>query len=260
MNRQIRQNLAVTIETMDIETAKEKGTVALFGEKYGDVVRVVGMTDFSIELCGGTHVKHTGEIGLFKLISESAVAAGIRRVEALTAENAINWLHNQQKIIHQSAELLKTDSLSLVDKIYQLQDKIKRNEKELQHFKDKLAAQAGAELAKQVVQINGINVVIQKLEGIESKSLRTMVDDLKNQLSSVIVVFGSVSADKVNLIVGVTKDLSNKVNAGELVGLIAQQVGGKGGGRPDMAMAGGTEPQHLDTALAFAKQWIHSKL
>ncbi|AKO45625.1 alanine--tRNA ligase [[Haemophilus] ducreyi] len=260
VNRQIRQNLAVTIERMDIETAKEKGAVALFGEKYGDVVRVVGMTDFSIELCGGTHVKHTGEIGLFKLISESAVAAGIRRVEALTAENAINWLHNQQKIIHQSAELLKTDSLSLVDKIYQLQDKIKRNEKELQHFKDKLAAQAGAELAKQVVQINGINVVIQKLEGIESKSLRTMVDDLKNQLSSVIVVFGSVSADKVNLIVGVTKDLSNKVNAGELVGLIAQQVGGKGGGRPDMAMAGGTEPQHLDTALAFAKQWIHSKL
>ncbi|WGE70706.1 alanine--tRNA ligase [Actinobacillus equuli subsp. haemolyticus] len=260
VNRKIRENIQVVIETMDIESAKQKGAMALFGEKYGDVVRVVGMTEFSIELCGGTHVQHTGEIGLFKLVSEGAVAAGVRRVEAVTGEKAIDWLHNQQRVIQQSAELLKADSNSLVEKIQQLQDKAKRTEKELQQLKDKFAAQAGSELAKQASQINGVNVIVQKLEGVESKSLRTMVDDLKNQFENAIVVFGSVADDKVNLIVGVTKDLSSKVDAGELVGAMAQQVGGKGGGRADMAMAGGSEPQHLDSALKFAQEWIQAKL
>ncbi|SUT86120.1 alanyl-tRNA synthetase [Actinobacillus ureae] len=260
VNRNIRENIQVVIETMDIESAKQKGAMALFGEKYGDVVRVVGMTEFSIELCGGTHVQHTGEIGLFKLVSEGAVAAGVRRVEAVTGEKAMDWLHNQQRVIQQSAELLKADSNSLVEKIQQLQDKAKRTEKELQQLKDKFAAQAGSELAKQASQINGVNVIVQKLEGVETKSLRTMVDDLKNQFENAIVVFGSVADDKVNLIVGVTKDLSSKVNAGELVGAMAQQVGGKGGGRADMAMAGGSEPQHLDSALKFAQEWIQAKL
>lgn len=260
VNRKIRENIQVTIETMDIESAKKKGAMALFGEKYGDVVRVVGMTEFSIELCGGTHVQRTGDIGLFKLVSEGAVAAGIRRVEAVTAETAIEWLHNQQKVLQQSAEFLKADSNSLVEKIQQLQDKAKRTEKELQQLKDKLAAQAGSELVKQANKINGVNVVVQKLENVEVKSLRTMVDDLKNQLESAIVVFGTVADDKVNLIVGVTKDLSSKVNAGELVGAMAQQVGGKGGGRADMAMAGGSEPQNLDDALKFAEEWIQAKL
>ncbi|WGE76204.1 alanine--tRNA ligase [Actinobacillus equuli] len=260
VNRKIRENIQVVIETMDIESAKQKGAMALFGEKYGDVVRVVGMTEFSIELCGGTHVQHTGEIGLFKLVSEGAVAAGVRRVEAVTGEKAMDWLHNQQRVIRQSAELLKADSNSLVEKIQQLQDKAKRTEKELQQLKDKFAAQTGSELAKQASQINGVNVIIQKLEGVETKSLRTMVDDLKNQFENAVVVFGSVADDKVNLIVGVTKDLSSKVNAGELVGAMAQQVGGKGGGRADMAMAGGSEPQHLDSALQFAQEWIQAKL
>ncbi|WGE47323.1 alanine--tRNA ligase [Actinobacillus equuli] len=260
VNRKIRENIQVVIETMDIESAKQKGAMALFGEKYGDVVRVVGMTEFSIELCGGTHVQHTGEIGLFKLVSEGAVAAGVRRVEAVTGEKAMDWLHNQQRVIQQSAELLKADSNSLVEKIQQLQDKAKRTEKELQQLKDKFAAQTGSELAKQASQINGVNVIIQKLEGVETKSLRTMVDDLKNQFENAVVVFGSVADDKVNLIVGVTKDLSSKVNAGELVGAMAQQVGGKGGGRADMAMAGGSEPQHLDSALQFAQEWIQAKL
>ncbi|EFN00993.1 alanine--tRNA ligase [Actinobacillus pleuropneumoniae] len=260
VNRKIRENIQVTIETMDIESAKKKGAMALFGEKYGDVVRVVGMTEFSIELCGGTHVQRTGDIGLFKLVSEGAVAAGIRRVEAVTAETAIEWLHNQQKVLQQSAEFLKADSNSLVEKIQQLQDKAKRTEKELQQLKDKLAAQAGSELVKQANKINGVNVVVQKLENVEVKSLRTMVDDLKNQLESAIVVFGTVADEKVNLIVGVTKDLSSKVNAGELVGAMAQQVGGKGGGRADMAMAGGSEPQNLDNALKFAEEWIQAKL
>ncbi|UKH26374.1 alanine--tRNA ligase [Actinobacillus pleuropneumoniae] len=260
VNRKIRENIQVTIETMDIESAKKKGAMALFGEKYGDVVRVVGMTEFSIELCGGTHVQRTGDIGLFKLVSEGAVAAGIRRVEAVTAETAIEWLHNQQKVLQQSAEFLKADSNSLVEKIQQLQDKAKRTEKELQQLKDKLAAQAGSELVKQANKINGVNVVVQKLKNVEVKSLRTMVDDLKNQLESAIVVFGTVADEKVNLIVGVTKDLSSKVNAGELVGAMAQQVGGKGGGRADMAMAGGSEPQNLDNALKFAEEWIQAKL
>ncbi|WP_419852648.1 alanine--tRNA ligase [Actinobacillus pleuropneumoniae] len=260
VNRKIRKNIQVTIETMDIESAKKKGAMALFGEKYGDVVRVVGMTEFSIELCGGTHVQRTGDIGLFKLVSEGAVAAGIRRVEAVTAETAIEWLHNQQKVLQQSAEFLKADSNSLVEKIQQLQDKAKRTEKELQQLKDKLAAQAGSELVKQANKINGVNVVVQKLENVEVKSLRTMVDDLKHQLESAIVVFGTVADEKVNLIVGVTKDLSSKVNAGELVGAMAQQVGGKGGGRADMAMAGGSEPQNLDNALKFAEEWIQAKL
>lgn len=260
VNRKIRKNIQVTIETMDIESAKKKGAMALFGEKYGDVVRVVGMTEFSIELCGGTHVQRTGDIGLFKLVSEGAVAAGIRRVEAVTAETAIEWLHNQQKVLQQSAEFLKADSNSLVEKIQQLQDKAKRTEKELQQLKDKLAAQAGSELVKQANKINSVNVVVQKLENVEVKSLRTMVDDLKNQLESAIVVFGTVADEKVNLIVGVTKDLSSKVNAGELVGAMAQQVGGKGGGRADMAMAGGSEPQNLDNALKFAEEWIQAKL
>ncbi len=260
VNRKIRENIRVTIETMDIESAKKKGAMALFGEKYGDVVRVVGMTEFSIELCGGTHVERTGDIGLFKLVSEGAVAAGIRRVEAVTGETAIEWLHGQQKVLQQSAELLKADGNSLVEKIQQLQDKAKRTEKELQQLKDKLAAQAGSELVKQARNINGVNVVVQKLENVEAKSLRTMVDDLKNQLGSAIVAFGTVTDDKVNLIVGVTKDLSSKVNAGELVGAMAQQVGGKGGGRADMAMAGGSEPQNLDAALTFAQEWIQAKL
>ena len=260
VNRKVRENIQVVIEQMDIESAKAKGAMALFGEKYGDVVRVVDMSDFSIELCGGTHVNQTGDIGLFKITSEGAVAAGVRRVEAATGENALAWLHNLQQIAQNSAEVLKTDVASLVEKIQQLQDKAKRTEKELEQLKTKQASQAGADLAKQAEQINGVNVVVQQIDNVDAKVLRTMVDDLKNQLGTAIIVFGSVVDDKVSLIVGVTKDLTDKVKAGELVGEMAQHVGGKGGGRPDMAMAGGSEPQHLSNALTFAKEWIQAKI
>jgi alanine--tRNA ligase len=260
VNRKVRENIQVVIEQMDIESAKAKGAMALFGEKYGDVVRVVDMSDFSIELCGGTHVNQTGDIGLFKITSEGAVAAGVRRVEAVTGENALAWLHNLQQIAQNSAEVLKTDVASLVEKIQQLQDKAKRTEKELEQLKTKQASQAGADLAKQAEQINGVNVVVQQIDNVDAKVLRTMVDDLKNQLGTAIIVFGSVVDDKVSLIVGVTKDLTDKVKAGELVGEMAQHVGGKGGGRPDMAMAGGSEPQHLSNALTFAKEWIQAKI
>ncbi|MDG6280119.1 alanine--tRNA ligase [Glaesserella parasuis] len=261
INTKIRENIVVTTEVMDLESAKQKGAMALFGEKYGDRVRVVDMTAaFSVELCGGTHVKQTGEIGLFKVVSEGAVAAGVRRIEAVTGENAIGLLHQQQQILNQSAELLKADTASLVEKIQQLQEKSKKVEKELQQLKDKLAAQAGGELAKQAQQINGVNVVVQRLESVDAKALRTMVDDLKNQLGSAVIVFATQTDEKVNLIVGVTKDLTDKVNAGELVGLMAQEVGGKGGGRADMAMAGGSQPENITQALNVATNWIQAKL
>ncbi|AHG81791.1 Alanyl-tRNA synthetase [Bibersteinia trehalosi USDA-ARS-USMARC-188] len=260
VNQKIRENLNVSISTMDIEEAKAKGAMALFGEKYGDVVRVVDMGPFSIELCGGIHVKQTGDIGLFKFVSEGAVAAGVRRVEAVTGENAIALLHQQQQVLNQASELLKADSTSLVEKIQQLQEKAKKAEKELQQLKEKQAAQAGGELAKSAKQINGVNVVVQKLEGVDSKALRTMVDDLKNQLGSAVIAFATESEGKVSLIVGVTNDLTAKVNAGELVGLMAQAVGGKGGGRPDMAMAGGAQVENIPQALAIAEQCISTKL
>ncbi|MDE4008320.1 alanine--tRNA ligase [Glaesserella parasuis] len=261
INTKIRENIVVTTEVMDLESAKQKGAMALFGEKYGDRVRVVDMTAaFSVELCGGTHVKQTGEIGLFKVVSEGAVAADVRRIEAVTGENAIGLLHQQQQILNQSAELLKADTASLVEKIQQLQEKSKKVEKELQQLKDKLAAQAGGELAKQAQQINGVNVVVQRLENVDAKALRTMVDDLKNQLGSAVIVFATQTDEKVNLIVGVTKDLTDKVNAGELVGLMAQEVGGKGGGRADMAMAGGSQPENITQALNVATNWIQAKL
>jgi alanyl-tRNA synthetase len=260
VNCKIRENIPVIIEEMGIDAAKAKGAMALFGEKYGDVVRVVEMSTFSIELCGGTHVQRTGEIGFFKLTSESAVAAGVRRVEAITGETTVAWIHQLQQVLQHSAELLKADNASLVEKIQQLQDKSKRTEKELQQLKDKQAALAGSELVKQAQQINGVNVVVTQLDNAEAKTLRTMVDDLKNQLGSAIVVIGSVADEKVNLIVGVTTDLTSKVKAGELVGEMAKQVGGKGGGRPDMAMAGGSEPQNLLQALNFAQEWIQAKL
>ncbi|MFK5074130.1 alanine--tRNA ligase [Glaesserella parasuis] len=260
INTKIRENIVVTTEVMDLESAKQKGAMALFGEKYGDRVRVVDITAFSVELCGGTHVKQTGEIGLFKVVSEGTVAAGVRRIEAVTGENAIGLLHQQQQILNQSAELLKADTASLVEKIQQLQEKSKKVEKELQQLKDKLAAQAGGELAKQAKQINGVNVVVQRLENVDAKALRTMVDDLKNQLGSAVIVFATQTDEKVNLIVGVTKDLTDKVNAGELVGLMAQEVGGKGGGRADMAMAGGSQPENITQALNVATNWIQAKL
>ncbi|QIW15911.1 alanine--tRNA ligase [Pasteurellaceae bacterium RH1A] len=260
INRKIRENITVTTDVMDLEAAKQKGAMALFGEKYGDKVRVVGMSEFSVELCGGTHVGQTGQIGLFKLVSEGAVAAGVRRVEALTGENALDWLHHQQKVIQQGAELLKADSNSLVEKIQQLQDKAKRTEKELQQLKDKFAAQAGTELAKSAKQVNGVNLVVEKLSGVETKALRTMVDDLKNQLGTAVIVFASELDGKVNLVVGVSQDITDKINAGQLVGQMAQAVGGKGGGRADMAMAGGTQPEHIEEALALATNWIQAKL
>ena len=260
VNQQIRANNPIVTEIMDLEAAKAKGAMALFGEKYSEQVRVLSMGEFSTELCGGIHAARTGDIGLFKIISEGAIAAGIRRIEAVTGANAIDWLHQQQAVMQQSADLLKADANSLVEKIQQLQERNKRAEKELQLLKEKAAQQAGNDLAKQTQTINGVQVVLQKLDGIEAKSLRIMVDDLKNQLGSAVIAFASVTDGKVNLIAGVTDDLTTKIKAGELVNLMAQQVGGKGGGRPDLAMAGGAQIENVAIALATAKTWLENQL
>lgn len=260
VNQQIRANHPIQTEIMQLDAAKAKGAMALFGEKYTEKVRVLTMGDFSIELCGGIHAQSTGDIGFFKIISESAIAAGVRRIEAVTGESAIDWLHKQLEVLNQSADLLKSDIPSLTDKIQQLQDKAKKSEKELQQLKEKAAMQAGSDIAKSAVKINGISVVLQQLDGIETKSLRVMVDDLKNQLGSAVIAFASVFEGKVNLVVGVTSDLTTKVKAGELVNLMAQQVGGKGGGRPDMAMAGGTQPENVEKALSICSEWLNAHL
>ena len=260
VNFHIRANHPIVTEEMDIESAKAKGAMALFGEKYGDVVRVVTMSPFSIELCGGIHAKRTGDIGLFKILSESAIAAGIRRIEAVTGEGALDWLYNQQHTLQQSADLLKSDLVSLPEKIQQLQDKAKKTEKELQQLKEKAAMQAGSDLAKSAVEINGVLTIVKRLDDVETKSLRVMVDDLKNQLGSAVIAFASEADGKVNLIVGVTQDLTSRVKAGELVNLMAQQVGGKGGGRPDMAMAGGSQPEHIANALTACSDWLKTNL
>ncbi|GAA05114.1 alanine--tRNA ligase [Photobacterium leiognathi] len=260
VNDQIRDNHAIETNIMDIEAAKAKGAMALFGEKYDDEVRVLSMGEFSTELCGGIHATRTGDIGLFKILSESGIAAGIRRIEAVTGAAAIEAMHTEDAMLAKTARLVKSDSASVVSKVEALVSHSKQLEKEIQQLKDKLAAQEGANLINQAQEINGVKVLIAKLNGADNKALRGMVDELKNQLGSGVVLLGNVSDDKVGLIAGVTKDLVGKVKAGELVNLVAQQVGGKGGGRPDMAQAGGTDAAALPAALETVAPWLADKL
>jgi alanyl-tRNA synthetase len=260
VNQEIRANNLLSTKLMDLDEAKASGAMALFGEKYDEKVRVVSMGNFSVELCGGTHIKQTGDIGLFKIIAESGIAAGVRRIEAITGNTAILWIQGQSNDFAQLAGLLKTDSQSVSDKIIQLQDQNKALEKQLEQAKKKLASQAGSDLLSACTEVNGIKLLCAKLQDVDAKDLRVMMDDLKNQLGSGILILGLAQEKKVNLIAGVTKDLVGKVKAGELVNFVAQQVGGKGGGRPDMAQAGGTNPEHLDAALASVTTWLEERL
>ncbi|WP_241608423.1 alanine--tRNA ligase [Rosenbergiella epipactidis] len=260
VNQQIRLNLPVTTEIMDIEDAKQKGAMALFGEKYDQQVRVLTMGDFSVELCGGTHAQRTGDIGLFVLDSESGTAAGVRRIEAFTGQRALDTVFAAQDQLTQIAQLIKANSTNLNDKVKALAEHTRVLEKQVQQLKDQQAAQKSASLADQVSEINGVKVLVSELPSLDPKLLRTMVDDLKNQLGSAIIVLGTTSEDKVSLIVGVTKDLTDRVKAGELIGLIAPKVGGKGGGRPDMAQAGGNLPDALTATLAEVPEIISNKL
>ncbi|ATM75268.1 MULTISPECIES: alanine--tRNA ligase [Serratia] len=260
VNQQIRRNLSVQTEVMALDDAKEKGAMALFGEKYDDHVRVLTMGDFSTELCGGTHANRTGDIGLFRIQSESGTAAGIRRIEAVTGEGAIATLHQQSDLLQDVAHLVKGDSNNLSDKVRAVLDRTRALEKELQQLKDQQAAQESASLSSQAKLVNGVKLLVSQLDNVEPKIMRTMVDDLKNQLGSAIIVLATVEEGKVSLIAGVTKDLTDRVKAGELIGNIAQQVGGKGGGRPDMAMAGGSDASALPAALNSVEAWVAAKL
>ncbi|MAK70963.1 MAG: alanine--tRNA ligase [Idiomarinaceae bacterium] len=260
VNAQIRANVDLKTQLMNIEEAKKAGAMALFGEKYDDDVRVVSMGDFSMELCGGTHVRATGDIGLFRIINETGIASGVRRIEVLTGAAAINYTQQQQKMLDQLAAEFKTDRDSVGEKVAQLQHKNKELERDKEQLQQKLAQQAGGGLVNQATDIAGIKVIVAALEDTDAKALRGLVDDLKNQLSSGIVLLGTAQANKVSLIAGVTKDLTAKVKAGELVNQAANVVGGKGGGRPDMAQAGGSQPEHLSEALATATTWLEQVL
>ena len=260
VNEQILANHPLQTKLMGLEQAKEAGAMALFGEKYDDDVRVVSMGSFSLELCGGTHVERTGDIGLFKIISESGIASGVRRIEAVTGLTALHYVQQQTFELSSISAVLKTDVSTAGERVVQLIEQTKTLEKEVAKLKQEIANSAGSDLLSQINEINGVKVLSYHVQGIESGALRTMIDDLKNQIGSGVILLGVATGDKVSLIAGVTKDLTQKVKAGELVNFVAQQVGGKGGGRPDMAQAGGSQPENLDTAIASVKEWLQERL
>ena len=260
VNEQILANHALQTKLMGLEQAKEAGAMALFGEKYDDDVRVVSMGDFSMELCGGTHVARTGDIGLFKIISESGIASGVRRIEAVTGITALQYVQQQAFELTSISAVLKTDVTTVGERVLQLIEQTRTLEKEVTKLKQEIANSAGSDLLSQINEINGVKVLSYHVQGIESGALRTMIDDLKNQIGSGVILLGVATGEKVSLIAGVTKDLTQKVKAGELVNFVAQQVGGKGGGRPDMAQAGGSQPENLDSAIASVNEWLQKRL
>jgi alanyl-tRNA synthetase len=259
VNAEILTNADCQSRVMAIDDAQKTGAMMLFGEKYGDVVRVINIGS-SIELCGGTHVKRTGDIGLFKIVAESGVAAGVRRVEAVTGEGALALVQLQEEQLQQVADAVKSQPQEAAARIAQILDNVKTLEKELSALKSKLASSQGDELLAQAQEISGVKVLAAKLDGADAAVLRETMDKLKDKLKSAIILLAAVSDGKVSLIAGVTADATAKVKAGELVNFVAQQVGGKGGGRPDMAQAGGTQPEHLAKALASVPDWVKAKL
>ncbi len=269
VNRQILKNADVSKEVMSMDGAKKKGAMALFGEKYGSEVRVVSMglgtqanddAPFSIELCGGTHVNRTGDIGLFKIVAESGIAAGVRRIEAVTGDAALALVQDQEECLRTIATVVKSGTDKVLERVEQLSVTNRQLEKEIEQLKAKLASEAGSDLAAQAEDINGVKVLAAIVEGVDSKALRDATDQLKNKLGSAVVVLGTVSEGKVSLVAGVTKDLTGRVMAGDVVNEVAKKVGGKGGGRPDMAMAGGNSPGDLPSAILSVKQYLASVL
>jgi alanyl-tRNA synthetase len=260
VNDAIRRNYEVNARVMKYDAALKAGALAFFGDKYGDEVRVVGMGDFSTELCGGTHVRRTGDIGFFKIVSESGVAAGVRRVEAVTGEGALAWAQEQEAKLAEAAAALKAPAGEVTQKIEQVLEHVKALERELAKLKSKLASSQGEDLAAQAIEVKGARVLAAALEGADAKTLRETMDSLKERLKSGAIVLAAVADGKVALVAGVTADLTARVKAGELVNHVAQQVGGKGGGRPDLAQAGGTDPSALPAALKSVKAWVEQRL
>jgi alanyl-tRNA synthetase len=260
VNAQVLDNQPVQARLMSYDEAVQGGAMALFGEKYGDTVRVLDI-GFSRELCGGTHVARTGDIGLFKIVSEGGVAAGVRRIEAITGMNALNWAQATQAGLLQAASALRTQPSELVERIGQVQGQVKQLERDLDQLKSKLAASAGNDLAGKATDLpGGARLLVATVTGTDPKALRGMVDQLKDKLKSAVVVLATVVDGKISLVAGVTADLAGKVKAGDLVGMVATQVGGKGGGRPDMAMGGGTDANALPAAMAAVNAWVSQQL
>jgi alanyl-tRNA synthetase len=260
VNKEIRLNHDVETNIMDLDEAKQSGAMALFGEKYDEKVRVLRMGDFSVELCGGTHANRTGDIGLFKIISEAGIASGVRRIEAVTGEAALELVTANETRLTEVANLLKAKPENLEDKTAQLVQKTRQLEKELDALKAKLASSAGSDLANDALDIDGVKVLAAQLEGADGKSLRDTADQLKNKLGTAALILAAVNDEKITLIAGVTKDITNKLRAGDLVSHVAKQVGGKGGGRPDMAQGGGSEPAKLQGALDSVEDWVKQQL
>jgi len=260
VNQKIRGNEPVETRIMSLDDAKQSGAMALFGEKYDQNVRVLRMGDFSVELCGGIHAKAVGDIGLFKIVSESGIASGVRRIEAVVGERAIDWVEADEERLRRIADLVKSGREDLDTKVAQLVERNRKLEKELEQLKSKLASSAGSGMAANAVDISGVKLLAANLEGADPKSMRDTMDHLKNKLGSAIIVLAAVSGRKVSLVAGVTKDLTGKVKAGDLVKMVAEQVGGKGGGRPDMAQAGGSQPEALPQALESVQPWVEERL
>ncbi len=260
VNAHIRRNHLVETRLMALDDAKASGAMALFGEKYDEQVRVLRMSDFSVELCGGTHVRATGDIGLFKVVAEQGIASGVRRIEAVTGENALAWIAAEEQRLQRIASLLNTGREDVDDKVGKLLERAKRLEKELEQLKAKLASAAGSDLAEQAVDIAGTKVLAARLDGADAKGLRDTLDQLKNKLGSAVILLAAVEGDKVSLVAGVTADRTARVKAGDLVKVVAALVGGKGGGRPDMAQAGGSDPSALPAALAAVEPWVRERL
>ena len=244
---------------MKYDDAIKAGALAFFGDKYGDEARVLQMGEHSTELCGGTHVARTGDIGFFKIIAETGIAAGVRRVEAVTGRGAVEYVQALDRDLQHAAFLLKAPASEVSQKIAQIQDNVRSLEKELARLKSKLASSQGDDLAAQAVDVNGVKVLAASLDG-DAKALRETMDQLKSKLKSAVIVLGAVEGGRVQLAAGVTADAINKIKAGDLVNYVAQQVGGKGGGRPDMAMAGGSDPSKLPGALASVRSWAAQRL
>lgn len=260
VNLQIRSNAEVETKITDQETAVANGAMALFGEKYGNKVRVLKMGDFSTELCGGTHVNRVGDIGLMKILSETGIASGVRRIEAIAGEGALAWVEQSDDLLQEIGQLVKGNRDSAIDKITQIQDKNKALEKELEQLKGQLAKAASGDLVNQAVNIDGLNVLAAHIEGSDGKTLRDLVDQLKDKLGHAAIVLSTVQNGKVTLIAGVSKDQTSRIKAGDLVNSVALQVGGKGGGRPDMAQGGGDKPEALEAALSSVPKWVEAKL
>jgi alanyl-tRNA synthetase len=259
VNAEILANAATDAAVMDLASAQKTGAMMLFGEKYGETVRVLSIGS-SKELCGGTHVGRTGDIGLFKIVAESGVAAGVRRVEAVTGANALTYLQSLEDTVQAAASTLKASPAELQGRIAQVLELVRGLEKEVAALKGKVASSQGDELMLQAIDIKGLKVLAARLEGADAKTLRETMDKLKDKLKTAVIVLAAVDGDKVQIAAGVTADSTGKVKAGELVNFVAQQVGGKGGGKADMAMAGGTEPANIDAALASVQAWVTERV